>query len=83
MKTIFDAFDDEDWGRLKMGRFSEADEKMIERMVRGRSVPSAFSKIFGGGADMSRPAYSSSRARSSNGARSFHLQMTAHGLRCP
>src|SRR5919202_1369951 len=65
---LYGALEDEDWGRLKMGRFSDADEKMMQRLVAGRSGL-GLRKLLGFGVDVRRPGYYSTRPRmgSSNG----------------
>jgi hypothetical protein len=52
--------DDDDRHRLKMGRFSEADENVMRRLINGRS-DKAFLKLLGAGVDVTRQAFHSSR----------------------
>ena len=78
MKTIFDTILEDDWTRVKMGRFSDADEKMITSILNQKAGSSLFVRIMGGGADMSRPALSSARPKTANGERPFHFGMTSH-----
>jgi hypothetical protein len=55
--------DDDDLWRLKMGRFSDADEKMMQRLVEGRGGGKLWRELFGAGVDVGRVGYVSSRPR--------------------
>lgn len=52
--------DELDWGRLRVGRFSEADERLMRELVQGKSGRD-FLKLMGAGVDVTRHAHHSSR----------------------
>lgn len=54
--------DDDIW-RLKMGRFSDADENMMRRLVEGRGGSKLWRELFGAGVDVRKVGYVSSRPR--------------------
>lgn len=66
--------DDELWGRAQVGRFSAADERMMEQLVRGRA---SLWPSFGRGThypDLRTPGTFSSRPRSAEGGQTFNFR---------
>ncbi|UTW50183.1 MobA/MobL family protein [bacterium SCSIO 12827] len=69
---LFDAVFEDDLERIKMGRFNEAEEHMMEQIIRGRGAK--LWRVFGRGrhyADMRRPGLFSSRPRTAEGGHTF------------
>ena len=69
--SLLKLLEDDALDRIKMGRFSEADERQMEQLVRGR--PSLF-RNFGRGAnhpDLASPGLFSTRPRTADGRHSF------------
>lgn len=73
MAGILDWIEDDEWSRLVMGRFSDADEAMMKRLVRSRATPAVMAKIIGIGARMERPGYRSSRPVTAGGGGTFQF----------
>ncbi len=59
----FGDLEEDDIARLKMGRFSDADERMMADLVRGSAGERALKRLLGVGVDTGRLPYSSSRPR--------------------
>lgn len=69
---LFDAVFEDDLERIKMGRFNEAEEHVLEKIIRGRGAK--LWRVFGRGrhyADMRRPGLFSSRPRTAEGGHTF------------
>mgnify|MGYP003664950197 FL=1 len=69
---LFDAVFEDDLARIKMGRFNEAEEHMLEQIIRGRGA--MLWRVFGRGrhyVDMRRPGVFSSRPRTAEGGHTF------------
>ena len=71
MKILWDALLDDDLERVRLGRFSEADERMMQQLVRGRG------RLFGGfgrgryAVDLRAPGVFSTRPATAEGGQSF------------
>ena len=69
---LFDAVFEDDLERMKMGRFAEGEEHMMEQIIRGRGA--TLWRVFGRGrhyVDMRRPGLFSSRPRTAEGGHTF------------
>lgn len=63
--------EEEDHYRLKMGRFRDGDEREMKRLIERDWSPSLLKRLLGGGVDLGRVGYFSSRPRMPRGGTTF------------